>query len=78
MSFDGPGATIAPEVGARRAIRDLGAREIGVLVPLVVLVIGLGLYPKPVLDVVTPTVNATMTSVGVGDPVADQPVQEGH
>lgn len=65
----GPGTAIAPEVGAKRVITDLNGREIAVLAPLVVLVIGIGLYPKPVLDVITPSVDATMTSVGLTDPV---------
>ena len=69
MSFDGPGATIAPEVGAKKAISDVSRRELAVLVPMVVLVLGLGFYPKPVLDVVTPTVKATQTAVEVSDPV---------
>ncbi|TCP53150.1 NADH dehydrogenase subunit M [Tamaricihabitans halophyticus] len=59
----GPGTTIAPEVGAKRGISDLSKREIGVLAPLVVLIIGLGIYPKPVLDVITPSVQDTVTAV---------------
>jgi NADH-quinone oxidoreductase subunit M len=68
----GPGATIAPELGVKKGIRDLGKKEIAVLAPLVVLIIGLGFYPQPVLDTVTPSVQATLSSldhtqaVGVG------------
>ncbi|MGH3516554.1 MAG: NADH-quinone oxidoreductase subunit M [Haloechinothrix sp.] len=62
----GPGAVQAPEIGATKAIRDLSSRELAVLVPLVVLVIGLGLYPKPVLDVITPSVDATVSVVQEG------------
>lgn len=53
----------APEAGAKKTIRDLSVTEIAVLAPLVVLVLGLGFYPKPVLDTVTPTVDATLTAV---------------
>jgi NADH-quinone oxidoreductase subunit M len=63
----GPGAAIAPEVGARKAVLDLSGREKLVLAPLLVLVIGIGFYPKPVLDVITPTVDATLSSVGIPD-----------
>jgi NADH-quinone oxidoreductase subunit M len=63
----GPGTAVAPEAGAKRVIADLNAREIAVLAPLVVLVLGIGLYPKPVLDVITPSVDATMNSVGESD-----------
>ncbi|GAA1989704.1 NADH-quinone oxidoreductase subunit M [Amycolatopsis minnesotensis] len=59
----GPGTAIAPELGAKKGIRDLGGKEIAVLAPLVVLIIGLGVYPKPVLDTITPSVQATLSSV---------------
>jgi NADH-quinone oxidoreductase subunit M len=65
----GPGAVADPEVSARRTITDLNGREKAVLIPLVVLILGIGFYPKPVLDVITPSVNATMSSVGLTDPV---------
>ncbi|HEX2132712.1 MAG TPA: NADH-quinone oxidoreductase subunit M [Actinophytocola sp.] len=63
----GPGTAVAPEVGARKAVVDLTGREKLVLAPLLVLVIGLGFYPAPVLDVVGPSVEATLQSVGVTD-----------
>ncbi|GAB3294212.1 NADH-quinone oxidoreductase subunit M [Parasphingorhabdus pacifica] len=70
----GPGAVIDPnKAGAHRArVPDLGPREIAVLTPLVVLVLALGFYPQPVLDVITPSVEATMSEVGVVDPVTSQ------
>lgn len=36
------------------------------------LVLALGFYPKPVLDVINPSVAATMSEVGVTDPVTSQ------
>ncbi|ASU80243.1 NADH-quinone oxidoreductase subunit M [Actinopolyspora erythraea] len=80
-SAGGPGAATDPEVAAgggpgsgasRLALRDLNGREIGVLAPLVVLIVLLGLYPAPMLDVITPSVEATMSEVGVTDPVTSQ------
>lgn len=68
----GPGAVGDPE--KKTTIGDLTKREIAVLAPLVVIVLALGFYPQPVLDVITPTVGATLTEVGVTDPVT---VQEG-
>ncbi|MGW5055466.1 NADH-quinone oxidoreductase subunit M [Actinokineospora sp. NPDC004072] len=65
----GPGAAIAPEVGAKQAIADLSGREKLVLAPLVVLVLALGIFPKPVLDAVEPSVAATMCEAGLVDPV---------
>ncbi|WP_158881531.1 NADH-quinone oxidoreductase subunit M [Amycolatopsis anabasis] len=63
----GPGTAIAPELGAKKAIRDLGGKEIAILAPLVVLIIGLGFYPKPILDTVTPSVQATLSAVQGGN-----------
>ncbi|HVV24177.1 MAG TPA: NADH-quinone oxidoreductase subunit M [Pseudonocardiaceae bacterium] len=59
----GPGAAMDPSVGARRGIRDLNGRERWVLAPLVILILLLGFYPKPLLDIVNPSVNATLSSV---------------
>jgi NADH-quinone oxidoreductase subunit M len=47
---------------------DLTAREAWVVAPLIVAIIGLGVFPKFVLDVVDPAVKHTMTQVGVTDP----------
>jgi NADH-quinone oxidoreductase subunit M len=65
----GPGAVADPERTGKSTISDLNGREKAVLIPLVVLIVGIGIYPKPVLDVITPSVDATMTSVGLSDPV---------
>ena len=48
---------------------DLSKREIAVLTPLVVLVIFLGLYPKPVLDVINPTAERTVHDSCHADPM---------
>ncbi len=42
---------------------DLNAREIGILVPLAVLCIFLGVYPKPMLDALQPSINKTVTII---------------
>jgi NADH-quinone oxidoreductase subunit M len=61
----GPGAATDPGLGARRALRDLNGRERWVLAPLVVLILLLGFYPKPLLDIVNPSVGATLSSVSL-------------
>jgi NADH-quinone oxidoreductase subunit M len=60
-------------------IRDLSLREAWVVAPIVIAIVGLGVYPKPVLDVISPTVQRTMSQVGVTDPgpVHGTPVAEG-
>jgi NADH-quinone oxidoreductase subunit M len=47
---------------------DLRPREILALAPLLALIVVLGFYPKPALDVLQPTVDSLMQVVGVDDP----------
>jgi NADH-quinone oxidoreductase subunit M len=49
-------------------IRDLSHREKWVVAPLVALLLVLGFYPKPVLDVINPAVTKTMQTTNVTDP----------
>ncbi|MEN8235100.1 MAG: NADH-quinone oxidoreductase subunit M [Actinomycetota bacterium] len=42
---------------------DLGFRELAILVPLIVLVVGIGIYPKPVLDRVEPSVELILDRI---------------
>ena len=49
-------------------MKDLRAREVLAVAPLIALIIGLGFYPKPVLDVVNPSVNTTLQHVQKQDP----------
>jgi NADH-quinone oxidoreductase subunit M len=61
-----------PAVAAKKGgagFPDLSGREKAVLTPLVALIIVLGFFPGPVLDVINPSVAATMTEVGLADPV---------
>ncbi|WP_137120647.1 NADH-quinone oxidoreductase subunit M [Segeticoccus rhizosphaerae] len=48
--------------------KDMSHRERWVVAPLVIVMLGLGVYPKPVLDVIRPAVNTTLQHVGVTDP----------
>ena len=45
-----------------KAIADMTPREIGIMVPLVVLTILLGFYPAPVLDVAAVSVKKLVTA----------------
>jgi NADH-quinone oxidoreductase subunit M len=48
--------------------KDISLREKFVVAPLILLLILLGFYPKPVTDVINPAVQATMQNVGTTDP----------
>ncbi len=48
---------------------DLTGREKWVVAPLILLILVLGVYPKPVIDVINPAVTATMHDIGKTDPV---------
>ena len=54
-------------------MKDLRPRELWAVVPLIALIIALGVYPKPVLDVINPAVRSTMSQVHATDPVPAHP-----
>jgi NADH-quinone oxidoreductase subunit M len=66
-AFTGP---VRDEVAG---MKDLRPRELLAVAPLVVLLIGAGVYPKPVLDIINPAVQVTMAQVHVTDPVPAHP-----
>src|SRR3984957_8353330 len=55
------------------AMPDLRPRELLAAVPLVALIIALGVYPKPVLDVINPAVHQTMVQIHMTDPTPAHP-----
>ena len=56
-------ARVAPPPG------DLSLREPILIAPVLGLIIFLGVYPKPVLDTITPAVQSTFRQIGTHDPV---------
>ncbi|MFC9789803.1 NADH-quinone oxidoreductase subunit M [Rhodococcus sp. NPDC127528] len=62
-----------PVTTGNEKLTDLVPREIAVLAPLIALLILLGFYPKPVLDVINPAVTATLTTIGEQDPAPTVP-----
>jgi len=55
---------------------DLRARELWAVGPLIALIVVLGVYPKPVLDVINPAVQQTLAQVHSTDPVPPHPGTE--
>jgi NADH-quinone oxidoreductase subunit M len=45
-------------------VSDLSTRELVVVAPLVALIIVLGVYPQPLLDLIEPAVTATLSDMG--------------
>ncbi|MQY13396.1 NADH-quinone oxidoreductase subunit M [Streptomyces sp. RB5] len=53
---------------------DLRVREVLVVAPLIALLIGLGIYPKPLTEIVNPAVERSMSDVQKKDPEPDHAV----
>jgi NADH-quinone oxidoreductase subunit M len=79
-----PGAVATaerPTTAVLPRMRDLRGREMLAVGPLVALMLVLGVYPKPLTDVITPAVNFTLEDAGRTDPAPTQgtgePAQSG-
>ena len=57
---------VDPQVRAR--VSELNGRERLAMAPLVLLIIVLGVFPKPLLSIIEPATQATLQHVGVTDP----------
>jgi NADH-quinone oxidoreductase subunit M len=57
-----------PTSDGNEELTDLRPRELLAVAPLIVLLIVLGVYPKPALDVITPAVAHTLTQIHQTDP----------
>jgi NADH-quinone oxidoreductase subunit M len=58
-------AVLAVPAGTRTLrVADLSRRELAVVAPLVALIVALGVYPQPLIDLIQPAVAATMDDVG--------------
>lgn len=65
-----PGRLAAP-------VRDLGWREKAVMAPIILALVVLGFFPKPVLETLDPAVQRTLQIVGVSDTVPAVPADAG-
>jgi NADH-quinone oxidoreductase subunit M len=62
-----------PVAKGSEGIGDLKARELMVVAPLIALLLVFGVYPKPLLEVINPAVDNTMTTTGQHDPAPRVP-----
>jgi NADH-quinone oxidoreductase subunit M len=65
---------VRPEVAG---MKDLNVREVSALAPLIVLLLLLGFYPRPLTAIINPAVQHTLTHVGVKDPAPAVPAASG-
>ena len=57
-----------PVTEGNDTVTDLRPRELLVVAPLIALLLFLGVYPKPALDVINPAVQDTLSSIHQSDP----------
>ena len=57
-----------PTTPGNENLPDLNKREIAAITPVIAVIIALGFYPKPALDIINPAAQATITKAGFSDP----------
>ncbi|MET7637373.1 NADH-quinone oxidoreductase subunit M [Streptomyces sp. NPDC005438] len=65
-----------PVKGGLEKMPDLRPRELAVVAPLIALLIFLGVFPKPLTEILDPAVEHTMSDVEKKDPAPDQKVAD--
>jgi NADH-quinone oxidoreductase subunit M len=51
-----------------KGMKDLSRRELAAVAPIIAIIVALGFFPKPVLDVINPSVHQTLERVHMQDP----------
>jgi NADH-quinone oxidoreductase subunit M len=64
-----------PTTAGNENVPDLNRREIVAITPVIALIIALGFYPKPALEIINPAAQVTITKAGYSDP---QPLVGGY
>jgi len=59
-----------PTTPGNESLPDLKVRERIAIAPVIALIIAMGFYPKPVLDLINPTAEKIVTTAGFTDPAA--------
>jgi len=54
-------------------VTELRPREIAALTPAIMLIIGLGFFPQPVLNAINPAIDTVVSHIGKGDPAPKTP-----
>jgi NADH-quinone oxidoreductase subunit M len=57
-----------PTTAGNENLNDLNRRELLAIAPVIALIVALGFYPKPALDVINPAAENTISKAGMSDP----------
>ncbi len=57
-----------PTTAGNENLKDLNKRELLAIAPVIALIVALGFYPKPALDVINPAAENTISKAGMSDP----------
>ena len=57
-----------PAIPGNENLADLNKRELLAIAPVIALIVALGFYPKPALDVINPAAANTISKAGMSDP----------
>jgi NADH-quinone oxidoreductase subunit M len=57
-----------PTTAGNENFPDLNRREIAAIAPVIALIVALGFYPKPALEIINPAAQVTITKAGYSDP----------
>ena len=60
-----------PTIEGNENLKDLNLREKIAIAPVIAVIVVIGFYPKPVLDLINPTSEKIVTTAGFTDPVAE-------
>jgi NADH-quinone oxidoreductase subunit M len=60
-----------PTIEGNENLKDLNLREKIAIAPVIAVIVVMGFYPKPVLDLINPTSEKIVTTAGFTDPVAE-------
>jgi NADH-quinone oxidoreductase subunit M len=66
-----------PVLDRVRVFKDLNVRETLAIAPLIVLIVALGVYPRPIINIINPAIGYTMHDVGQTDPQPQHLAQPG-
>jgi NADH-quinone oxidoreductase subunit M len=58
-----------PITSGNENLKDLSLREKIAIAPVILIIVVMGFYPKPVLDIINPTAEKIVVNAGFTDPV---------